>query len=466
MPLIFPPMSPLLDQDGNPLAKLPAYQAPTVGNAPYNGGIDPSQSPGGVLGSVGLSDPSTGLDTTGPVGRSAPTPSTNPLGSVQDIGRPTVESRQMRMADQDFDDLQAKRDAYAQPAQGILGHVGHFFRPSLAFEEAPIRARIADDEAGLRQQQQLNLASNKEQDENAEKGTPEYQAAQQADLEYKKATTDDKQAQADATTDKVQVVAAKAGLKPQTNADGSVSYVPDENSPVYKQQQAVTQYKQAQTEYESAQQAYREAQTKNLPEQMELAKQRIALARENAYRASQSLGFQEDKFYNPQPTGTEINKGELAQSTIHQINTLRDVVNRRGDLFGPGPGRANHFQQWVGSSDPDAVTYRAASQYLSDHSMGMFGARSEYINKQLHDLTDERFTPDALNAALDQAQSTAQGFVNAGTVHKKGGTSSYSTPASGATPGSSVTVTDPTGKPHNFPDQASADAFKKAAGIR
>ena len=78
----------------------------------------------------------------------------------------------------------------------------------------------------------------------------------------------------------------------------------------------------------------------------------------------QALGFQQDKFYNPQPTAMERNKADMGHSSIHQIGEMRDVIDKRPDIFGPGAGRGNKIQQWLGSSDPDAIKYRSSAQYL------------------------------------------------------------------------------------------------------
>lgn len=194
----------------------------------------PADGVGGLLKQAGLSDPGTGLPNTGNTpGEPAPTLATNPLGSLRDIGRPTVESRQMRMADEDYDSLAKKQADYAQPAHGILGHIGHLLRPSLAFEEAPIRARIQQDESGLRDQAQINNVANKELDENAEKATPEYQEKQASDLAGTKAKTRLENVQADnAEAGKFTIEKTATGLVRVNAATGEAQPVTQEGKPV------------------------------------------------------------------------------------------------------------------------------------------------------------------------------------------------------------------------------------------
>lgn len=148
---------------------------------------------------------------------------------------------------------------------------------------------------------------------------------------------------------------------------------------------------------------------------------KIELAQQNAGLRGAEFSFNQDKFYNPQPTATERKTGDLAQSAVNQIHTMRQIVLHHPEIFGPAAGRSTSMQAWLGSQDPDAQTYLSASRYLADHSAGVFGSRSVEIAKSLEQLTDPHSNPEALMAAFDQAESTAQHFVNAGKVHGKGG---------------------------------------------
>ena len=418
-----------------------------AGLAPYNGGIDPSQSVGGVLGSVGLSDPSTGLPTTGDTpGRPAPTLSTNPLGAVQDIGRPTVESRQMRLADQDYDDLQAKRDAYAQPAHGVLGHISHFLRPSLAFETDPIRARIAQDEQGLREQGQLNNVANKQLDENAEKATPEYQAKQAADLAHTQAETKELGApksefelwqQQNPNGTPLQYHQAMVAPQSQASATRRTQQwapalkklgLPEDlfSSPDMTEADAADAEKQLKTQLTDA----------NNTDKIAAATQRAAAAQGNIgtwslQNSTQPDGTTKTVLLNSKtgavkdaPAGIvkpgahasadEQKRADLSANLLENLNQLDDVVKRRPELFGMVNGRLTQVKGFFGSSDPDvAALYNIQHQLgivaQSSHGMrsaqGIEGSANALINN-FHN------SPEAMTGAIKSARNSANVFIH------------------------------------------------------
>jgi hypothetical protein len=129
-----------------------------------------------------------------------------------------------------------------------------------------------------------------------------------------------------------------------------------------------------------------------------------------------------------------------------QIQTMRDVINRRQDMFGPAAGRGTNLQAWLGSSDADAAKYRAAQAYLAEHSTGMMGSRNGEVMMHNMDLQSPRFNPQALLASLDQAEKTSGEFIKAGTLHGK--------PASVANPMKSPSLqtgAPPAGATHKAP---------------
>jgi soluble lytic murein transglycosylase-like protein len=136
-------------------------------------------------------------------------------------------------------------------------------------------------------------------------------------------------------------------------------------------------------------------------------------------REQQKLAFRQDQAYNPQPTGTERARGDLATSALLQTSTLRDIIARRPDLFGPGRGSITQFQQWLGSEDADAAKYRAATEFFAGHAMGVFGARNQTILADHKRILETTQNPAALNGVLDQIERTMQGFQEAGTVRRR-----------------------------------------------
>jgi hypothetical protein len=184
------------------------------------------------------------------------------------------------------------------------------------------------------------------------------------------------------------------------------------------------------------------------------AKQNALTAAGRLGLSREALNFHEDEFYNPQPTGTERTRGDLAQSGILQLNTMREIANRRRDMFGPGAGSLTQFQTWLGSEDPDAARYRAAQTFMAEHGSGVFGSRNMGVIADNKKLADQRQNVDALNAAFDQAQQTFQHFANAGATHGRGG---RSTPEGvKGPPAGMVQVQIPGQKPGNIPSSALA----------
>lgn len=247
---------------------------------------------------------------------------------------------------------------------------------------------------------------------------------------------------------------AAHGLMRVINPDGTMGVKVDPNSPITQRQQAQNNYFDARKQYEQAMAALADAKTKNQPQLLQLAEQRAQTAAQNAKTTAQRLGlsgeefaFNQDRFYNPQPTSQERKTGDLAQSAVNQVQTMRKILNAHPEFFGPAAGRGTKFQQWLGSQSPDAQQYLSASRYLADHSAGVFGSRSVEVTKLLEQLTDPKTNPAALNAALDQAESTAQHFVDAGKVHgKPTGALGYTIPPKSTVGNGVVTMQAPNGQ--------------------
>lgn len=385
---------------------------------------------------IDLSQPTVGAQVT--PDDAVPTPSV--LGSVN---APSSSSLALNGVD---NDVQAARDRvaadaphkYDYSAHGVLGNIGHVIART-----GNIVGDVLDPQAtALIPNSDLYNARMRQTHMDELDKAQEKQAAAQKEsdtTENESANREQKGDIASATQDtamaKTNAQLAQHGFKMDPEK-GIVPLAYEEMSPT---QQAVYDLKGSQSAQADATAELRAAEAANAPEKIELAKQKLAsisqtqdIARQRLGLSAQGLGFQQEKFYNPQPTAMERNKADMGHSSIHQIGEMRDVLDKRPDIFGPGAGRANRVQQWMGSSDPDAIKYRNSAQYLADHSAALFGGRGEYIMKQLHDLTDERFGPEALKQALDEAEGTTKGFVNAGATHGKGGKSGYDMPAGGA----------------------------------
>lgn len=103
------------------------------------------------------------------------------------------------------------------------------------------------------------------------------------------------------------------------------------------------------------------------------------------------------------PTASERQRGDFALSAHEQLGDMKKILASRANLFGPISGRFNDFNQWIGSTDPDAQRFRSAATTLSDHAMVVFGGRSQYASEAIYNMAGRNATnPQAIAAGLDQ----------------------------------------------------------------
>ena len=118
---------------------------------------------------------------------------------------------------------------------------------------------------------------------------------------------------------------------------------------------------------------------------------------------------------NVRPTGQERNKGDMANSAQEQLGTLKSIVQKRPDIFGPASGRKTDFNVWMGSQDPDAQRFRAARTIAGDHLAGTFGGRSESALTAIDNAIGQfKDNPAAVAAGLDQLSGANTVFQKAG----------------------------------------------------
>ena len=161
---------------------------------------------------------------------------------------------------------------------------------------------------------------------------------------------------------------------------------------------------------------------------------------------------------NVRPTGTEIGRADLSTSALDQMDTMKDILTKRSDLFGPAAGRATNFTQWVGSQDPDAQQFSAAARTAADHLAGVFGGRSQAALQAIYDTIGRNQTnPAAAIAALNQMEKAAKIIQKRGTRKTVGGVP-QNTPFDDG--GSNTVKLKAGGKSYNIPrDQVAA--FRK-----
>lgn len=233
--------------------------------------------------------------------------------------------------------------------------------------------------------------------------------------------------------------------------DETGAIVPLDYTEMSPEQQGIHDLKAAQAMQAEAAASLKKAQATNSPAIVKLAQDRLDSAQQAHQIAMQRLGLSEKQFemrshgtqggealpgamigddgkpvgtafqQNVRPTGSERNKGDMAQSAHEQLGTLKDIVSKRPDIFGPLAGRKTNFDVWLGSQDPDAQRFRAARTIAGDHLAGTFGGRSETALKALDDAIGQfKDNPKAVAAGLDQLEKGNEVFRKAGAVRTAG----------------------------------------------
>jgi hypothetical protein len=302
------------------------------------------------------------------------------------------------------------------------------------------QGRIENDQAA-----QTSALQNAEGQANLNKTTLETQQMPE-ELAIKKQNASLKGLQAQGTF-------AQHGLKVVDNGDGTTSVVPDEASPAYQKQQAMTDYLQSRQELAEAQKQLTDAKAKNQPILIQQAQRRLQISAQNAQTAIGRLGLSEKQYAmhaygtdgagnalpgalldendtpigtanaeNVRPTAKQRDKIDLAGNAQENINAIKGVIAKRPDLFGPASGRGTDLEVWLGSQDPDAQTVRAAMEGGGLALAGIHGTRGEYAVKGIHDvLGNFRTNPQALNAGLDQLLKSSESFSKPKTLKTASG---------------------------------------------
>lgn len=220
------------------------------------------------------------------------------------------------------------------------------------------------------------------------------------------------------------------------------------------QQQAVTDLKGSQEELASAQRAYKEAQTKNMPLQMEMAQQRIQTAQRNAGIAASRLGlseqefaFNQDKFYNPQPTATQRDAAGRASTMEDLGGQIRDQLQDPDirEAMGAGVGRFNELAGQAGVLGEKLSKFRNDLVSYGAFQAGMHPVRGigalEYFDKVMGGLGQN---PNELLGKLDSGDFTAHSVQKVGST-RPNPNSVPSAPTSSAAPKENDTKTNASG---------------------
>jgi hypothetical protein len=113
------------------------------------------------------------------------------------------------------------------------------------------------------------------------------------------------------------------------------------------------------------------------------------------------------------PTADEQRRADLAGNLEENLQTLEEIVNRRGDeLFGPIAGRMTGLKASFGSNDPDigtleTIKHQLGMAQISAHGMrsaqGIEGAATSILN-------NFKNGPDAVRASIKAARNSVQTF--------------------------------------------------------
>lgn len=146
-----------------------------------------------------------------------------------------------------------------------------------------------------------------------------------------------------------------------------------------------------------------------------------ALRQQAMSMARERLDNAEEKQNNPKPTADEQRRADLAENLNENLGTLREIVGRRPELFGPLAGRWAELKQKFGSDDPDLATLQTIEHQIGMAQISAHGMRSAHGIQAAGDsiLNHMHSGPHAVMAAIDAAQNSVKTFQ--GDVQRKGG---------------------------------------------
>jgi hypothetical protein len=154
-----------------------------------------------------------------------------------------------------------------------------------------------------------------------------------------------------------------------------------------------------------------------------------------------------------------LTQGQMAQTILEQLPTIREEIAAVQDKIGPGAGRWNDF--WVnkgGMDDPDYAQLNQDLQLLATAiGKAHFGARipQGFVEEMMRDFGTAQ-SPDDLIARIESADRWVSGYAS-----RVGGpqTPIHRAANGGGQNGGTVRFTD-NGKTYDIPSNL-VDAFKK-----
>lgn len=122
------------------------------------------------------------------------------------------------------------------------------------------------------------------------------------------------------------------------------------------------------------------------------------------------------------PTADEQRRSDLAENLNENLSTLKDIVQRRPELFGPLAGRWAELKQKFGSDDADLGTLQTIEHQIGMAQISAHGMRSaQGIEGAGHSILNGLHSgPKALLASIEAAENSVKTFT--GDVENKGKT--------------------------------------------
>lgn len=309
---------------------------------------------------------------------------------------------------------------------------------------------VARDQSQLNDEQKRGLEGAQQANQESMPEAREATAENKRLSDEAKNTTANEKIKADSVSKRAQIDAVHRRFGEQFNED-TQSYEPIPLEKLSVAEQGLHDLQQARAQLAQSGADLKDAQASNDPARLKLAQQKYDLSQRTHDDVERRLKLSENQFemrsrgtqggaalpgailgddnkpvgtafqQNVRPTGTERNKGDMANSAHEQLGTLKDIVSKRPDIFGPAAGRKTNFDVWLGSQDPDAQRFIAARTIAGDHLAGTFGGRSEAALKALDDAIGQfKTNPQAVSAGLDQLDKANDVFRKAGTPKTAG----------------------------------------------
>jgi hypothetical protein len=343
---------------------------------------------------------------------------------------PTMPAAPVGPATQRFEDMQSEQRPQLHGWKKALDVAGSLFKVGQGIEQqipgTPQQFDAKQRDAALRAATEQGITGKQQELEgNAQKLAQEPAAT---DLNRRNV-----ESEISARGDKDSSTLAKLGLKRDEN--GQVTA--DEESPVYKENQAKTE-RAAQTEknvesYRQSMMDLNEAKTatekaKNDPNSpaYKEAQEKLMMAQRAHDIAAQNLGLHQQEFGNKlqeqelvKPSGQTVSRGDAAGAALKLLPGLKDSIRQNAKNFGPIVGRIAKGEIALGTVDPEVQKFYAELQSFYSLQPAIHGFRNAEFVKDFNTFVGNLQTnPDSLIAGLEGLEPTLKEVEKSGRTYK------------------------------------------------